>query len=84
MHDIAEGSERMSRAPPNFRQGDVSRAIAAAKSHGLPIARIEIDPKTAKITVVIGEAATDQQPAASPWDSVKLTKARPYKRKSEQ
>lgn len=73
----------MSRAPPNFRQGDVSRAIAAVKKHGLPIARIEIDPKTAKITVVIGEAATDQQPAADSWANIKVPKARPYKRKAE-
>jgi hypothetical protein len=41
------------RAPSNFRQQDVARAIKAAKGSGLDIARVEVDPKTAKITLVI-------------------------------
>jgi hypothetical protein len=41
------------RAPSNFRQQDVARAIKAAKGSGLDIVRVEVDPKTAKITVVV-------------------------------
>jgi len=41
------------RARSNFRQRDVARAIKAAKANGLDIARVEVDPKTAKITLVI-------------------------------
>ena len=43
----------MTRQPSNFRQQDVARAIKAAKGSGLDIARIEVDPKTAKITLVV-------------------------------
>jgi hypothetical protein len=41
------------RAPSNFRQQDVARAIKAAKGSGLNIVRVEVDPKTAKITLVV-------------------------------
>jgi hypothetical protein len=40
------------RAPSNFRQQDVARAIKAAKGSGLDIVRVEVDPTTAKITLV--------------------------------
>ena len=40
-------------APSNFRQQDVARAIKAAKASGLDIVRVEVDPKTAKITLMV-------------------------------
>jgi hypothetical protein len=43
---------RGQRTPSNFRQGDVARAIKAAKIAGLDIVRVEVDPKTARITLV--------------------------------
>jgi hypothetical protein len=41
------------RAPSNFRQQDVARAIKAVKGSGLDIVRVEVEPKTAKITLVV-------------------------------
>ena len=41
------------RRPANFRQQDVARAIAAAQSRGLEIARVEVDPITKKIVMVM-------------------------------
>src|SRR6516165_1518513 len=41
------------RAPSNFRQRDVARAIKAAKASGLDITRVEVDPRTAKICLII-------------------------------
>ena len=41
------------RAPSNFRQTDVARAIKAAKGSGLDIVRVDVDPKTAKISLII-------------------------------
>lgn len=72
----------MSRAPPNFRQGDVTRAINAAKRSGLPIARVEVDPKTAKITVIVGEPqdnVSTQEP--NPWDGARVVLPKRQKRK---
>jgi len=66
----------MSRAPSNFRQQDVTRAINAAKASGLPIARIEIDPKTAKITVIVGEPEDAKAEPVNPWDGARVTPAR--------
>lgn len=59
----------MSRAPSAFRQRDVARAIRAAKNVGLDVTRIEVDPKTEKITLHIkseGDAVleVDVPPAA--------------------
>src|SRR5262249_36235913 len=41
------------RAPSNFRQQDVARAVRAVKGSGLDIARVEVDPKTSKIVLVV-------------------------------
>jgi hypothetical protein len=53
------------RAPSNFRQQDVARAIKAAKGSGLPIARVEVDLIAKKITMVMKddiETETDPNP----------------------
>ena len=73
----------MSKAPSNFRQQDVTRAINAAKASGLPIARIEIDPKTAKISVIVGEPKSEDASASSPnpWDNAPMPSARKRKAK---
>ena len=68
----------MSRAPSNFRQQDVTRAINAAKASGLPIARIEVDPKTSKIIVIVGEPGKDE--ARNPWDNAPMPSERKRKR----
>jgi hypothetical protein len=61
----------MARRPSNFRQQDVTRAINAAKASGLSIARIEVDAKTAKITVIIGECE-NKQDATNIWDTATM------------
>jgi hypothetical protein len=65
----------VTRGPCHFRQQDVRRAIEAARKAGLSIARVEIDPKTAVITVVAGLPSDSSQSAAepNPWDT-----AEPY------
>jgi hypothetical protein len=44
---------RKPRPPSNFRQQDVARAIKAAKGSGLDIVRVDVDPKTAKISLIV-------------------------------
>jgi hypothetical protein len=60
---------RKPKAPVKCKQNDIARAVRAAQKNNLPVSRVEIDPTTGKIAVVIGGneiAAT----ASNPWDSV--------------
>jgi hypothetical protein len=62
----------VARRPSNFRQQDVTRAINAAIASGLSIARVEVDAKTAKITVIIGDAKEEAK-SNNPWDDATMT-----------
>ena len=55
----------MGRGPSNFRQQDVARAIRAAKTAGLDIIRVEVDPKTARINLVVREGEDGKAETAS-------------------
>ena len=50
----------MSRRPSTFRQRDLTAAIKGATAAGCVVARVEIDPITGKITVLIGTAAANE------------------------
>ena len=56
------------RRPSNFRQQDVARAIKAAKGSGLDIVRVEVDPKTAKIVLVV-KNDDDSETKVNPFDN---------------
>jgi hypothetical protein len=70
----------VSRTPSNFRQQDVARAIRAAKGAGLDVIRIEVDPRSSKITVVVKEDGTTEKKinpfdtAPTPWSAQKRKK----------
>jgi len=40
--------------PQKFRQRDLERAIRAARSMGVPIGAVTVDPHTGKITITTG------------------------------
>lgn len=67
----------MSRPPSNFRQTDVERAMKAAKSAGYELVRVEIDPKTTKIVLVVKEDGKPEKKinpfddAPTPWSGRK-------------
>jgi hypothetical protein len=69
----------MARAPSNFRQQDVTRAINAAKRAGLDIVRIEVDPKTARIIVIIAER--ENKPDENEWTGATMAPIGKRKRK---
>ena len=69
------------RAPSNFRQQDVARAIKAAKGSGLDIARVEVDPKTSKIVLVVKGDDTDTKSEVNPFDEAPLPEPVRQKRK---
>ncbi len=70
----------MSRAPSNFRQNDVTRALKGARAAGVEIARVEIG-KDGQIIVVAGKPETAYAASAegvasggaekNEWDGVK-------------
>jgi hypothetical protein len=70
------------RAPSNFRQQDVARAIKAAKGSGLDIVRVEVDPKTAKITLVT-KNDDNTQTKINPFDSAPVPEPMRGKRKKK-
>jgi hypothetical protein len=55
------------RRPSAFRQLDVARAVAACQSRGLAIDRVEVDPVTKKITVVM-KGGTMTETNINPFD----------------
>jgi hypothetical protein len=60
----------MSKQPPNFRKTDMMRAIAAVRTAGFPIARVEVDA-TGRIAVIPGEpVANTSIDDRNPWDTV--------------
>jgi hypothetical protein len=70
------------RRPSNFRQQDVARAIAAAQSRGLPIERVEIDPVTKKITMVMKDSSVTET-NTNPFDSAPVHDPALRRRKSK-
>ena len=59
------------RRPSNFRQQDVARAIAAAQSRGLNIRRVEVDPVTQKIVMVMQDNSTVTE-TLNPFDTAPI------------
>jgi hypothetical protein len=49
--------KRRTRGPAKFKKTDLVRAVKAAQASELPVARVEIDPHTGKISVVVGQPA---------------------------
>jgi len=68
------------RAPSNFRQQDVARAIKAAKGSGLDIARVEVDPKTAKISLIVRNDDNTEN-TVNPFDAAPVDDPAPPKRR---
>jgi len=67
------------RYPANFRQQDVTKAINAAKRAGLDVVRVDIDPKTARISVIVKE--DNETKAINPFDTLPVPLSRPKRTK---
>ena len=59
----------MSRAPSNFRQQDVTRAMRAARTAGFELMRVEVDVRTGKITLVVREDEDVKTVEVNPFDT---------------
>ena len=70
------------RRPSSFRQQDVARAIKAAKNSGLDIARVEVDPITKKIVMVMKDNAV-MEANANPFDTAPVVDPAVRRRKSK-
>ena len=71
------------RAPSNFRQQDVARAVKAVRVSGIDITRVEVDPKTAKIVLVVKGDDTDTKIEVNPFDEAPLPEPVRQKRKTK-
>ena len=71
------------RAPSSFKQQDVARAVRAVKGSGLDIARVEVDPKTSKIVLVVKGDDTDTKIEVNPFDDAPLPEPERQKRKTK-
>jgi hypothetical protein len=58
----------MSKGTWAFRPKDLKRAIKAASSAGLEIAKAEIDPQTGKIMLMFGKSVASDTGATNEWD----------------
>jgi hypothetical protein len=68
------------RKPLPFKHREIARAVRSVQSTGLPIAGVEVDPRTGKITVMTGPTTPgDNNKNRNPWDEV-LTDAAHEKR----
>lgn len=48
----------MGRDTGGIRRADIARAVSGARAGGISIAKIEIDTKTGRITIMAGECST--------------------------
>jgi hypothetical protein len=62
------------RGPGRFRERELARAVRAAKAAGGE--RVEVDPNTGKITVIVG-GACEVVDKANPWDDVLADRPQP-------
>ena len=51
--------KRRTRGRAKWKKTDAVRAVKVAHAAGLPVARVEIDPHTGKIAVIVGQPATE-------------------------
>ena len=56
------------RSVNRFHERELARALRAAKKSGTPIDRVEVDPATGRISVVIAKPSEVPTPTASAWD----------------
>ena len=70
------------RAPSSFKQQDVARAVRAVKGSGLDIARVEVDPKTSKIVLVV-KGEPEEKIEVNPFDEAPLPEPERQKRKTK-
>jgi hypothetical protein len=57
----------MPRRTATFRQSDLEHALRAAKTSGIDIERVEIDPHSGKIVIIARGAKVEAETALDAW-----------------
>lgn len=58
----------MAPRPASVTQAEVTRAVKAVAAAGVPVGRVEVDPRTGRVVVHAASPAASDGP--NPWDEV--------------
>jgi hypothetical protein len=65
----ASPSKKSAPRKVRFRLNEIARATRAVRKAGLPVAKVEIDPVTEKITVIPGKPGEAPDNDMNEWDA---------------
>ena len=57
------------RKPLQFKQTEVQRAIRGVQAQGLPVHRVDVDPRSGLISIMAGPAIQNDDAAEKAWDA---------------
>jgi hypothetical protein len=69
--------KRRGRGPAKFKRTDAARAIRAALDARLPVSRVEVDPHSGVISVIVGQPGEATTTTENPWDADAPNQKRP-------
>jgi hypothetical protein len=70
----AHNKQKRRRGPSKFKIADAQRVVRATLATGLPISRVEVDPASGRVSVVIGQPAAASGNELDQWVAKRANK----------